>query len=323
MTKDQEWVPLSEVAEDARPMVQAFRDAGGLPYGSFAPGPSRTNFVRACEVNGLSGIDGVEHRDIVVPVSGGAIRVRLYRPAGGANTPELPLVFFIHGGGWVIGNIETHDGICRLLTRQTACTVASVEYRCSPEHQFPVPLRDCEQALEFLSENAAALSIDASRIIVAGDSAGGNMATIIANDASAAAGQYAVIGQILLYPVTDLTVNGASYQRFQGGFPLVTNSMLWFRDQYVPVGTPLDHPHLSPLLYAEGRRQPPMFMVTVGLDPLCDEGIDYANSAARAGGLVEHHHLPGHMHGIFTAAGRVATARTLLERVAVFIQHLS
>ncbi len=322
MSAELSWQPLSEVAEDARPMVQAFREAGGLHYGSLAPEPSRANFARACGLNGLNDIDGVDHRDIMVPVTDGEIRVRLYQPdeaecAGGKG----PLVVFLHGGGWVIGSIDTHDGICRLLARQSGCIVASVEYRLAPGHQWPVPLRDCEQALGYLVANAAALSIDASRVVLAGDSAGGSMATIISN--APATGSYQVVGQVLLYPVTDLTASRPSYGRFQGGLPLVAESMQWFRDLYVPAGTPLDQPALSPLLHAEGRRQPPMFIATVGLDPLCDEGIEYAAMAARAGGLLEHHHLPRHIHGIFTAAGRISTARDLLERAGLFVRRLS
>lgn len=112
MSSERSWQPLAEVAEDARPLVQAFREAGGLHYGSLAPEPSRANFARACGLNGLNGIDGVGHRDIMVPVTDGEIRVRLYQPdeAGGAGD-KGPLVVFLHGGGWVIGSIDTHDGI--------------------------------------------------------------------------------------------------------------------------------------------------------------------------------------------------------------------
>ena len=322
MSSELSWQPLTEVAEDARPLVQAFREAGGLHYGSLAPEPSRTNFARACSLNALSDIDGVDHRDIMVPVTDGAIRVRLYQPNEAECAGDKgPLVVFLHGGGWAIGSIDTHDGICRLLARQSGCIVASVEYRLAPEHQWPVPLRDCEEALGYLVANAAALSVDASRVVLAGDSAGGSMATIISN--APVTGAYEVAGQVLLYPVTDLTASRPSYARFRGGLPLVAESMQWFRDLYVPAGTPLDQPALSPLLHAEGRRQPPMFIATVGLDPLCDEGIEYAAMAARAGGLLEHHHLPRHMHGIFTAAARIGTAQDLLERAGLFIHRLS
>nr|WP_057924133.1 alpha/beta hydrolase [Burkholderia ambifaria] len=315
------WLPLTEVAEDARDAVRAFRELGGRHYGSFSVDQSRVNFVRACELNGITGDEAVDHDDIGVPVTGGSIRVRLYRPHNGDHAEDNPLVVFIHGGGWVIGSVDTHDGICRYLARHSGCPVASVEYRRSPEHRWPVPLEDCERALDYLVTNAPALSINASRVVLAGDSAGGNMATIIANAASTTGSS--IVGQILFYPVTDLTASLPSYQRVQGGFPLVAESMLWFRDHYVPAGTPLDLPRLSPLLHAEGRPQPPMFIATVGLDPLCDEGVAYASCAARAGSEVEHHHLPGHHHGIVTAARNIATARYLLERAAAFVRRLA
>ncbi|MFX1674745.1 alpha/beta hydrolase [Paraburkholderia sp. A2WS-5] len=315
------WLPLTEVSEDARDAVRAFRELGGLHYGSFSVDQSRVNFVRACEMNGIACDETVVHEDMSVPVADGSIRVRLYRPRDGEANDENPLVVFIHGGGWVIGSVDTHDGICRHLARHSQCRVASVEYRRAPERQWPVPLEDCEQALDYLIANAPALSINASRVILAGDSAGGNIATIIANAASTVGST--VIGQILFYPVTDLTAMFPSYQRIQGGFPLVAESMLWFRNHYVPAGVPFDLPRLSPLLYAEGRRQPPMFIATMGLDPLCDEGIAYASCAARAGSNVEHHHLPGHHHGIVTAARNIAAARYLLERAVSFVRRLA
>ncbi|ONP07953.1 alpha/beta hydrolase [Burkholderia cenocepacia] len=315
------WLPLTEVADDARDAVRAFRELGGLHYGSLSVDQSRANFARACELNGIAADDAVVHDDLAVPVTGGSIRVRLYRTRNVEAVVGNPLVVFIHGGGWVIGSVDTHDGICRHLARHSGCPVASVEYRRSPEHRWPVPLEDCERALDYLAAHASALSIDASRVVLAGDSAGGNMATIIANAASASASS--IVGQILFYPVTDLTASLPSYRRIEGGFPLVAESMRWFRDHYVPSGTPLDLPRLSPLLHAEGRRQPPMFIATVGLDPLCDEGVAYASCAARAGSEVEHHHLPRHHHGIVTAARNIATARYLLERAASFVRRLA
>ncbi|MBR8275427.1 alpha/beta hydrolase [Burkholderia cenocepacia] len=315
------WLPLTEVADDARDAVRAFRELGGLHYGSLSVDQSRVNFARACELNGIAADDAVVHDDLAVPVTGGSIRVRLYRTRNVEAVIGNPLVVFIHGGGWVIGSVDTHDGICRHLARHSGCPVASVEYRRSPEHRWPVPLEDCERALDYLVAHASVLSIDASRVVLAGDSAGGNMATIIANAASASA--TSIVGQILFYPVTDLTASLPSYRRIECGFPLVAESMRWFRDHYVPAGTPLDLPRLSPLLHAEGRQQPPMFIATVGLDPLCDEGVAYASCAARAGSEVEHHHLPGHHHGIVTAARNIATARYLLERAASFVRWLA
>ncbi|WP_175913997.1 alpha/beta hydrolase [Burkholderia metallica] len=314
-------LPLTEVAEDARDAVRAFRELGGRYYGSFSVDESRANFVRACELNGIAADEAVAHHDIDVPVPGGSIRVRLYRPPDAERVDGGPLIVFIHGGGWVIGSVDTHDGICRHLARHGGCPVASVEYRRAPEHQWPVPLEDCEQALDSLIRHAPALSIDASRVILAGDSAGGNMATVMACAAPAAG--TAIVGQILFYPVTDLTASLPSYQRIQAGFPLVAESMRWFRSHYVPAAVPFDHPRLSPLLHAQGRRQPPMFIATVGLDPLCDEGIAYASCAARAGSTVEHHHLPAHHHGIVTAARAIPTARYLLDRAAFFVRRLA
>ena len=219
----------------------------------------------------------------------------------------------------MIGSVDTHDGICRHLARHGGCAVASVEYRLAPEHRWPVPLDDCERALDYLAANASALAIDASRMIL-GDSAGGNMATLIANAASAAGP--AIIGQVLFYPVTDLTASLPSYQRIQGGFPLVAESMRWFRKHYVPAGTPFDLPRLSPLLHGRQAAAADVHCHG-GAGSVCDEGIAYASCAARAGSTVEHLHLPGHHHGIITAARTIPAARYLLDRAASFVRRLA
>jgi acetyl esterase len=141
---------------------------------------------------------------------------------------------------------------------------------------------------------------------------------VLANEASQHLDTACILGQVLLYPVTDLSRETSSYQLVKSGFPLTASSMRWFGNHYVPAGLDLADPRLSPLLTAE-RKQPPLFIVTVGHDPLSDEGIAYAGAAARGGTQVEHHHLPRHAHGLFTSAGKIQTGRELLQLASNFV----
>lgn len=311
-------VPLSGVAEDARALVEEFRRAGGLSFGSHPPALARERFARACAINASREPLSVRTEDLVVDIDGASIPIRLYQPA--SPGPTRTWCVFLHGGGWVIGDLDTHDSLCRLLAHHSGAWIVSVGYRCAPEHPFPGPLDDCARVIDRLLSHADTLGGLPDRLVVAGDSAGAGMATAIANGFVATEAR--IDGQILLYPVTDLTLAQPSHRDVTTGFGLVASSMRWFRDLYVPTGIDLRDARLSPLLHAQGRRQPPLFLVTVGLDPLRDEGIAYGAAASRAGTRVTHHHLPTHMHGIFTATGRVATARRLVAEAGRFIAEL-
>ncbi|WP_213878939.1 alpha/beta hydrolase [Pseudomonas sp. dw_358] len=309
-----EAIALDDIATDAVALVQAFRANGEVSFQDVPLTEARANYVKACAVNGLppEEVAGVDTRDY--PVAGGHARLRRYRPLGVPAQAVTPVLLFIHGGGWVVGDLDSHDGICRTLANQTAATVIAVDYRRAPEHPFPVPLDDCQAALQFIGTEATALLVDPDRLLVVGDSAGANMATLLANlDGST------VKGQVLFYPVTDLGARHPSYQRITRGFPLTARTMHWFRDQYTPGRQDWDDPRLSPLLHAKGRRQPPLFILTAGLDPLADEGIAYASAAAQAGTAVLHRHLPRHAHGVLTSAGKVDTGRQVLAEAARFI----
>lgn len=220
-----------------------------------------------------------------------------------------------------MGDLDSHDGICRFLAAQTNFVVVSINYRRSPEVRFPGPLDDCSMALKFISRRSKRLGLDMSRVVLAGDSAGGNMATVLANDPSTEVNGVGVIGQILLYPVTDFSSESKSYELVSDGFPLTARTMRWFKSAYVPLRLDLRDLRLSPLLNAQ-RRQPPMFIVTTGHDPLSNEGMAYASQAAIGGTSIVHHHLPEHMHGIFTSAGAIKTARCILKRAAEFAKTL-
>lgn len=314
-------VSLDEVADDAVELIRTFRDNGSISFQDLPLERSRAAYLASCRANGLPSAEVGDVETLSCPVAGGEIAIRLYRPPGMLADAVLPLVLFVHGGGWVLGDLDTHDPICRTICRDTGLIVAAIDYRRAPEHPFPVPAEDCRQAVAWLADQAGVLNLDVSRAIVFGDSAGAGIATWLASPNALLPAALNICGQVLLYPVTDLSAEWPSYTRLTAGFPLTASSMRWFAGLYVAPGTDRTDPRLSPLLGAE-RRQPPLFIVTVGLDPLCDEGIAFAAAASRGGTHVEHHHMPRHAHGLFTSAGRIATGARLLHRACAFIEDI-
>ncbi|WP_296254292.1 MULTISPECIES: alpha/beta hydrolase [unclassified Pseudomonas] len=312
-------IALEQVAADAADLVRAFRANGEVSFQDVPLANARANYLKACAANGVIPEAVAEVKTLEYPVDKGSAALRVYRPASSAAYAVTPLVFFIHGGGWVIGNLDSHDSLCRSLANQSGASVVAVDYRLAPEQQFPVPLNDCLAALRFVRDNAGELRLDPTNAVVAGDSAGGNMATVLANHPEYQLQGIGFRAQVLFYPVTDLTASHGSYQRISQGFPLTAKSMYWFREQYLPTGQDPTDARLSPLLHAAERVQPDLFIATVGLDPLADEGIAYAAAAARAGTAVVHHHLPRHAHGLLTSAGKIETGRRLLTQAADFI----
>lgn len=309
-------VPLDEVAEDARPLVKAFRDAGEVSFQDVPLAQSRANYRAGCAANGIDPAPVAVIRDHGVTVGGGEILIREYRPTAGAEV--LPAALFVHGGGWVIGDLETHDRICRHLSAHGGRAIFAVDYRLAPEHPFPVPLEDCGTALAWLVAAADDLRVDRASIAGVGDSAGGNLVAVLANDPGLRPQGFDFDRLVLLYPVTDLRRGTPSYGRVTAGFPLTAAAMAWFIDHYLPQGVDPSDPRLSPLL-APALSLRPLFIVSCGLDPLSDEIVAYAGAAAQAGAPVEHHHLPGHAHGLFTSAGKIATGEWMMGRVAEFL----
>jgi acetyl esterase len=259
-------------------------------------------------------------RDIFVEADDRNIPVRLYRPLGSKTHQALPCIIFIHGGGWVLGDLDTHDGICRYLANKTGGTVAAVDYRLSPEHKYPAPLLDCGAVLSAIADRQDEFGINARRLTLAGDSAGANLAAVLAlmsRDGTLPA----VKSQVLLYPVLDLAAESGSYARVTEGVPLTSNSMRWFKEQYLDRDAEPSSWTISPLRAQNLTGAAPTFLVTVGHDPLCEEGVSYAGRLAMAGVRVVHHHLPWHMHGLFTSAGVVSGAVHLLSSAAEFVRQ--
>jgi acetyl esterase len=233
----------------------------------------------------------------------GPIPLRLYRPKGVPAATALPTLVFFHGGGWVIGDLDTHDVLCRQLTAESAASVVAVDYRLAPEHKFPAALDDAWAATRWIAAHAAELGVDAARLAVGGDSAGGNLAAVVALLAREQ-GAPALTLQVLIYPVTDLAAETSSYADFGDGLMLTRDSMRWFTAQYLKDEHEALDWRASPLRAPSLAGVPPALIVTAGFDPLRDEGEAYARKLREAGVRVDAVCYGGMIHG-FAGMGRL------------------
>jgi acetyl esterase len=253
-----------------------------------------------------------EVRNMQIPVPGATIGARLFRPM---DRPQLPLVVHFHGGGFVFCNLDTHEPLCRSLAARSGCTVVSIDYRLAPEHPFPVPLEDCYHATQWLAAHAAELSIDAGRIAVAGDSAGGNLAIGVCRLALERRGAR-LAHQALIYPVTDAACDTASWRELGQGYMLSRDFMLWAWECYVPDPARRRDPLASPLRAADLGDLPPASILTADHDPLRDEAEDYAARLRSAGGTVIARRYLGVIHGFASLPFATPLANRALDDLA-------
>jgi acetyl esterase len=245
-----------------------------------------------------------EIANTTIPGPDGPIAVRIYRAS---LEPNQPVIVYFHGGGFVIGNLESHDGTCRRLSHGIGCTVVSVDYRLAPEHVYPAAVDDSFAATEWVAEHADVLKIDKARIAVAGDSAGGNLAAVVAIVARDRGGP-AICHQLLTYPVTDMAFKSESYTSNGTGYFLTKDMMAWFGLQYVPTGHDIEDPLLSPLYHKNLAGLPPATVITAEYDPLRDEGEAYAKKLQDAGVPTKLIRYDGVFHGFFSMNGAVDQA---------------
>jgi acetyl esterase len=252
-------------------------------------------------------------RDLTIDGAAGPLRARHYAPAemGGPH----PLLVYFHGGGWVIGDLDTHDGACRMLCRHAGLQVLSVDYRMGPEAPFPAAAEDARAAFAWACAHAAELGADPARLAVGGDSAGGNLAAVTSWQA-VREGTQAPVLQLLVYPVTDLSVKRRSYELFGEGFLLTRGEMDWFRDHYAPSEAERTDPRASVLLAEDLSGLPPALVVTAGFDPLRDEGEAYAQALRAAGNVVALRRFPGLIHGFFNMSGVSRVSRDAVIETA-------
>ncbi len=303
------------------PQVQALLNAaarsGRMPINRFPPVEARVQFkeMRRALLPPTPDIGSVN--DFSVPSTRGPIPVRHYRPAGKNVSEVLPVLIYFHGGGWVVGDLESHDALCRQLSNGAGCAVIAVDYRMGPEHKFPAAVDDAEATVRYVSEQARSLSIDATRIAVGGDSAGGNLATIVSLLCRDRGGP-ALKFQLLIYPATDMAMEHASQFLFAEGYNLTRELMLYFRGHYLNDPAEIKDWRASPLLSLDHSKLPSAHIITAGFDPLRDEGKAYADALSAAGVATTYRCYDGMIHGFITMSGVLDVAHeAIADCVAV------
>lgn len=309
------------VAEDAWKSLGPFRDNGARSFHLFEIAEVRDNYVNSTKANPLHEEVEPDTTDYQVD----QFQVRVYEPRGVDKRNEpTTAVLFMHGGGWLMGNLETHHSAARRIAVRTGLPVVAVDYRLAPEHRYPAAIDDCRAAYRWLSDASAPHGLNVEAITTIGDSAGGQLAAALTNEFTGDDSVAPLAAQVLLYPITDCsrdrTENGASYRRISDGFPLTAGTMRWFIDTFVTSEEQRVAADLSPLLHPVPAGLPPTLVITVDNDPLADEGADYAAKLAQAGCPVTYRHLVGYHHGLFTSAGVIDTGEAELDNVSAFIR---
>lgn len=284
---------------ETRALLDLMEKAGTPPLDSQEPALARTS--RAAMAPPVT-----EQCDEIIDIDAGGVSARLYRPVPSEQLPGL-LIWF-HGGGWVLGDIDSHENICRSLARRSGHAVLSVAYRLAPEDPFPAGLGDCIEVTRWAHTHSAELGTNPDLLAVGGDSAGANLAAVVCHVAPAP-----LTFQMLVYPIADLRAGTESYVENAEGYFLTASSMKWFGEHYLSGGQgSLDDPRVSPLLANDAAlaQCPPALVITAEYDPLRDEGAQYAARLIEAGITASHVHFPGQIHGFFSFPHLLGDARS-------------
>ena len=275
----------------------------------------RAGYVMVSQQGSLTDIACDATTDIEVPGAAGHIGARLYVPAGSGDT-VLPGLIFIHGGGFMIGNLDSHDSVCRQLANGAQCRVIALDYRLAPEHKYPAAVEDCIAAATHIIQSAADYGMDPSRLAVGGDSAGGNLSAVLSNH-FAAAGLKPFVMQLLIYPGTDHGVETESRRQLQEGVTLDRKVLEYFYEGYLGgLDVDMDDPRLSPAKARSFEGVAPAHIVTAQYDPLRDEGRDYGELLKAAGVEVSYKCYQGLMHGFVCQTGVVTSAKNAVDDMA-------
>lgn len=298
------------------PQAKALLDQIAASGAVFAQTPEefRLQLAQSASLAGLP--EHVAHvKDIMIPVNEGEIPVRIYTPEG---TGPFPVFVYFHGGGFIAGSIDVYDTPLRAVTNVSQAMVVSVGYRLAPEHKFPVAPEDCYAATKWVAEHIAGFNGDPSRLAIGGDSAGGNLAAVVALMSKERGGPK-ILHQILIYPVTNFTADTLSLRENGKGFYLEKDVIDFCYQNYLREEDKTS-PYASPLLATDLSGLPPALVVTAEYDPLRDEGIQYAERLKEFGVQVEHHNYAGMIHGFFNMAGVMDQSKKLIEQVGVAIR---
>lgn len=305
---------------DALTLLDMMRAAGRPAFETLTPDEARAAYMAGRAVVQPEPEEVAAIRDLTVPGAQGDIPVRLYRPRGSAPGEVLPGLVYFHGGGWLLGGIESHDVVCRRFANAARCAVLSVDYRMAPEHKFPAAVDDSAAAVRFAAARAGELGIDPARLAVGGDSAGGNLSAVMA--LMARDGMLPpLVFQMLIYPAVDMTMTSVSAQTVREGVPLTTTTMKWFIDHYMR--TPADELdwRASPLRAASLAGTAPALVLTASADPLRDEGIAYAERLEREGVRTKLLHFSDQVHGFISSGKIIRAADTAIDLCAVILRQ--
>ncbi len=255
--------------------------------------------------------------DFSIPGPAGKIPVRYYRPKGANENSRLGMLLYFHGGGWMVGDIETHDVVCRMLANRGGFAVANVDYRLAPENKFPAAIEDSWAVTQWAKAGAGGLSIDADRVGVGGDSAGGNISAVLALMARDAGLSLAF--QALIYPATHFSLETESHHKFANGYLLTRDAQAWYHESYLRSDADRNNWRASPALAADFTNLAPAFILTCGYDPLLDEGKAYAELLKAAGVPVVYRCFDGQVHGFITMGKVIDEANNAVIEVADWI----
>ena len=305
---------------DAQRVLDMIKAAGRPAFNTLSPEEARGFFAAGRTVLQPEPPEVAEVRALEAPGPNGPVPLRLYRAQGSAAGAVLPVMIYYHGGGWVLGDLDSHDQACRAIANAASCCVVAVDYRLAPEVKFPGAISDSAAATRWILGNAGSLAIDPARAAVGGDSAGGNIAAVMA--LMARDGYLPKIAfQVLIYPAVDMGMGHESYQRITEGYPLVASTMKWFIDHYLPAPGDVADWRASPLRAASLAGVAPALVLTCAHDPLCDEGVEYARRLDREGVSVTHLHYNDQVHGFLTMGKIIRASQTAIEMIAVCLRR--
>jgi acetyl esterase len=307
---------------DAAAVYKAAQEAGRPAYETLTAPEARAYYAQARFATNPEAPELARVAPLSIPAPHGAIPARIYVPKELRRHDGLsPALVFFHGGGWVIGDLDSHDVVCRKLAVEGALIAISVEYRLAPEHKFPAATDDAIAATKWIAANARELGIDAARLSVGGDSAGGNLAAVVTLAARDGNGP-AIAGQVLIYPAVDFAMTHGSHSEPETSVLLTHSVIRWFRDHYLG-GADIHDWRASPARAASLASLPPAYVLTAGADPLRDEGDEYAERLKQAGVPVTYKHYPGQFHGFFTMGKLLQQANVAANKIGAWLKGLS
>ena len=304
----------------AKALLDFIEQRGIPPTHTLAPAEARAFYRDRRALTQPAPPEVARVRELVAPGPHGAIPLRLYRPLGSQPDAVLPVLVYYHGGGWVIGDLDTHDTLCRELANGAGCAVVSVDYRLGPEQPFPAAPDDCLAATRWVHANAAGLQLDAARLAVGGDSAGGNLAAVVAL-AARESGDLPVAFQLLIYPATDQRRTSPSHTENGQGYLLTRDTMDYFTGHYIADPAQLGDWRASPGSHPDHSGLPPALVLTAGYDPLRDEGQAYAERLTAAGNRATYVCFSRQIHGFITMGRVLDEANTAVAMCAAELRR--